>query len=253
MSVWSVAAAQSGSRPGDIDWNISRHLEFIHQAAEHHVNVLIFPELSLTGYELTLAQQLAMHINDARLEPFAEAASRHQMTIVIGLPLLDDTRPLLCALAVLPDATRLAYGKRNLFGDENLFFQPGTGVPLFGYRQHHIALAVCADIRVEEYARDAAERGAHLYATGVLSCEKSYEQVCYLLARWSAEYKMAVLMANHALPTGGVNSVVKSAVWNNAGQQIVVGSSGKEELVIARRQANNWQGEVHAFTLAGQK
>lgn len=127
MSVWSVAAAQSGSRPGDIDWNISRHLEFIHQAAEHHVNVLIFPELSLTGYELTLAQQLAMHINDARLEPFAEAASRHQMTIVIGLPLLDDTRPLLCALAVLPDATRLAYGKRNLFGDENLFSNPAQG------------------------------------------------------------------------------------------------------------------------------
>jgi predicted amidohydrolase len=58
MSVWSIAAAQSGSRPGDITWNISRHLEFILQAASHHIDLLIFPELSLAGYELSLVPTL---------------------------------------------------------------------------------------------------------------------------------------------------------------------------------------------------
>ncbi|EXU76159.1 carbon-nitrogen hydrolase family protein [Erwinia mallotivora] len=248
MSVWSVAAAQSGSRSGETDWNISHHLEFIHQAAEHQVNVLIFPELSLTGYELALSRELSMNMDDPRLEPFAIAASQHQMIIVIGLPLLDGDHTLLCPLAFLPDGTRLAYGKRNLFGDENLFFQAGAGIPLFGYQRHNIALAVCADISVEEYARDAALRGANLYATGVLASEKGYQHGCDFLVRWATQYKMAVLMANHALPTGGYQSAGKSAVWDEQGRQVVQGGSG-EQLVIARRTESGWQGEVHPVRL----
>ncbi|KAB8307887.1 hypothetical protein EH228_14370 [Erwinia endophytica] len=78
MSVWSVAAAQSGSRAGEIDWNISHHMDFIQQAAELQVDVLIFPELSLSGYELAFSPALAMEINDPRLIPFSIAASQYQ-------------------------------------------------------------------------------------------------------------------------------------------------------------------------------
>ncbi|WP_158784851.1 carbon-nitrogen hydrolase family protein [Pantoea sp. BAV 3049] len=246
MSVWSVAAAQSGSRPGEIDHNLSRHLDFIHQAAELQVDVLVFPELSLSGYELALSPTLAMEINDPRLDAFASAASEYQMSIVIGLPLLQGDQTLLGALTFLADGTKLAYGKRELFGEENLFFQAGEGVPLFGYRHHHVALAICADISVEEYARDAARRGANLYATSVLASEKGYAKDCEYLARWSKEYKMPVLMANHALPTGGYQSAGKSAFWDEQGRQVVSGSSG-EQLVIARRTGKDWQGEVHSL------
>ncbi|WP_338574759.1 carbon-nitrogen hydrolase family protein [Erwinia billingiae] len=246
MSVWSIAAAQSGSRPGDITWNISRHLEFILQAASHHIDLLIFPELSLTGYELSLVPTLAMTLDDPRLQVFADAATAHQMSIVIGLPLVNGEDILLSAVAFLPDGTKVAYGKRNLFGDEKLFFTAGEGVPLFGYQRHHVAMAICADISVEEYARDAARRGANLYATGVLVSEKGYHNDCEYLARWSREYKMAVLMANHALPTGGYQSAGKSTLWDESGRQVVAGGEG-EQLVIARRTGNDWQGEVHSL------
>lgn len=246
MSVWSVAAAQSGSRRGDIDRNLSRHLDFIHQAADLQVDVLVFPELSLSGYELALCPALAMEINDPRLDPLASAANLYQMSITVGLPLLDGEHTLLGALTFLPDGTKLAYGKRNLFGEEKLFFQAGEGVPLFGYQQHHVALAICADISVEEYARDAARRGANLYATGVLVSDKGYATDCEYLARWSKEYKMAVMMANHALPTGGYQSAGKSAFWDEQGRQVVLGGAG-EQLVIARRTGTDWQGEVHSL------
>lgn len=245
MSVWSIAAAQSGSRSGDIDWNISRHLDFVEQAAEHSVDLLIFPELSLTGYELALAPSLAMSLEDPRLDVFAKAAISHQMGIVIGLPLQDGPDTLLAAVAFLPEGTRISYGKRKLFGNEKLFFKAGQSVPLFGYQQHHVAMAICADISVESYARDAAQRGANLYATGVLVSEKGYHNDCEYLARWSRDYKMAVLMANHALPTGGYQSAGKSALWDESGRQVVLGGGG-EELVIARRKGKLWQGEVHA-------
>jgi len=244
MSVWSIAAAQSGSRPGEVEWNIERHLAFVRQAAEHQVDLLLFPELSITGYELALASELAMSIDDPRLDAFAAAATEHQMSIITGVPLQDGDCTRLCALAFLPCGTRLAYFKRKLVEAEKPFFQAGTGVPVFGYQDHHVAMAVCADISEEEYARDAARRGANLYATSVLLSERGYQKDCDYLARWSREFNIAILMANHALPTGGFQSAGKSAVWDESGRQVIVGGHG-EQLVIARRKDNKWQGEVH--------
>ncbi|WP_380177648.1 carbon-nitrogen hydrolase family protein [Kalamiella sp. sgz302252] len=249
MSVWSIAAAQSGSRPGNIAANIEHHLSFVRQAAEHQVDFLMFPELSLTGYELALASELAMPMNDARLDVFADAAAKYRMSIVTGLPLQDGESTRLAALTFLPDGTRLAYFKRNLVEAEKLFFEAGQSVPLFGYQHHYVAMAVCADISVEEFARDAASRGANLYATSVLLSENGYAKDCEYLARWAREFNIAVLMANHALPTGGYQSAGKSAIWDENGRQIAVGGSG-EQLIIARRKGREWSGEAQALRTA---
>lgn len=249
MSVWSVAAAQSTSRPADIAWNLAHHLSFVRQAAEQQVDLLVFPELSLTGYELTQSPELAMSIDDVRLEAFSRAACETQMAIVVGLPLRNGDETLLSALAFLADGTRLAYGKRNLYGSEKQYFAAGDSVPLFGYPQHYIALAVCADIGVEAYARDAALSGAHLYAAGVVVSESGYDKDCALLAGWSKTYRLPSLMANHASPTGGYLCAGKSAFWNEQGHRVIQGGEG-EQLVIARRDGNDWQGEVHSLRYA---
>jgi len=246
MSSWTIAAAQSGSRPGDIAWNIQHHLEFIQQAALLHVDLLMFPELSLTGYELPLMAELALPLDDERLQPFASAAQQHQMGISIGLPLQADDNVRLSALTFLPDGTRIAYSKRNLYGQEKEIFAAGHTVPMFGYQHHQVALAICADISVEAFARDASARGADLYATSVLVSEQGYETDCNYLARWSRDYQMAVVMANHAWPTGGYQCAGKSAFWDPTGRQVIRGGEG-EQLIIARRNGNHWQGETHSL------
>ncbi|MEJ4044488.1 carbon-nitrogen hydrolase family protein [Erwinia sp. SLM-02] len=244
MSGWNVAAAQSGSRPGDIAWNILHHLEFIRHAAAHGVDLLMFPELSLTGYELPLMAELALSIDDPRLQVFADAAVEHQMGIGIGLPLISEDNVRLSAVTFLADGTRIVYSKRNLFGEEKQIFTQGSGVPMFGHQRHNVVLAICADISVAQYAHDAARQGADLYATSVLVSEQGYEKDCEYLARWSRECRMAVMMANHAWPTGGYHSAGKSAFWGPDGRRVVQGGSG-EALIIARRSGNHWQGEVH--------
>ncbi|MCW1876505.1 carbon-nitrogen hydrolase family protein [Erwinia sp. INIA-01] len=244
MSGWNVAAAQSGSRPGDITWNIQHHLEFVRLAASRHVDLLMFPELSLTGYELPLMAELALSLDDPRLQVFAEAAVEYQMGISIGLTLIGENNVRLSAATFLPDGTRFAYSKRNLYGEEKQIFVPGAAVPMFGYQRHNVVMAICADISVEKFAQDAARQGADLYATSVLVSEQGYQQDCDYLARWSRDYRMAVMMANHAWPTGGYQSAGKSAFWGPDGRQVVQGGSG-EQLIIARRSGNHWQGEVH--------
>lgn len=244
MPHWSVAAAQSGSRPGDIAWNIQHHLDFIHLAARHHVDLLVFSELSLTGYTLPQIAELALSLDDPRLEVFVQAAAEYQMQICIGLPLENDCDVRLSAVTFMPDGTRLAYSKRNLFGEENQIFEKGVASPMFGRRHHHVVLAICADISIEMFAEDASRQGADLYATSVLVSEEGYEKECEYLSRWSQQFTIAVLMANHAWPSGGYIAAGKSAFWAPGGCQVAQGGSG-EQLTVARRSGNHWQGEVH--------
>ncbi|HJR33258.1 MAG TPA: nitrilase-related carbon-nitrogen hydrolase, partial [Pseudomonas sp.] len=49
MTTLTIAAAQSISVAGDLAANIARHLRFMQVAAEQGVQLLVFPELSLTG------------------------------------------------------------------------------------------------------------------------------------------------------------------------------------------------------------
>ncbi|MBP2167029.1 putative amidohydrolase [Erwinia toletana] len=244
MPLWSVAAAQYASRARDIDANISHHLRWIEHAAAQGVDLLLFPELSLTGYELEAAPELAMSPNDPRLELLASAARNHHMTVIVGLPLRMDHAQHIAAMSFLPDGTRLSYAKRQLHGSEQAFFAPGHGGPLFGVPTRNVALAVCADIAVEQFAREAAEGGADLYAAGALLSEQSYDNDCQLLARWATAYNMSVLLANHATPGGGYQCNGGSAFWDANGKQVIRAGDG-ELLMIARRNAGGWQAEVH--------
>ena len=60
MSDFKIAAAQVASVPGDIDRNIATHAAATAAAAQHGVSVLVFPELSLIGYEPSLAADPAL-------------------------------------------------------------------------------------------------------------------------------------------------------------------------------------------------
>jgi predicted amidohydrolase len=51
----AIAAAQTTAVPGDVAANLSQHLQLARAAAKACARVLLFPRLSLTGYELELA------------------------------------------------------------------------------------------------------------------------------------------------------------------------------------------------------
>ncbi|HSD11130.1 MAG TPA: nitrilase-related carbon-nitrogen hydrolase, partial [Candidatus Binatia bacterium] len=82
----SIAAAQTIPMRGDVDANVDQHVRLVHIAAEEQAQVLVFPELSLTGYELDLADDLAFSQSDPRLAPLVEAASSSSMTLIVGAP-----------------------------------------------------------------------------------------------------------------------------------------------------------------------
>src|SRR3546814_405205 len=162
----TCAAAQSISIPGDVHANLIHHQRFMHAAAEQNVQLLVFPELSLTGYERGLAAELAILPEDGVLQPLRDLARELGLTAVVGMPLrLSAGTPVLIgALVLRADGSLGVYTKQHLHPGEEVAFVPGHGGSMLVMGSDHIALAVCADFSHARHAAAAAEQCAKLYA-----------------------------------------------------------------------------------------
>lgn len=244
MVEFSIAAAQSPSVKGDIESNVRIHERFIRIAAEHDVHVVVFPELSLTGYEPELAGDLQIQIDDKRLYPISELARHFEMTIIIGAPLSSNqSKPYIGALVYGPDIS-VHYAKQHLHPGEEAFFSPGSRGCVIDVSGERLGLAICADISHASHAQNASQDGATLYAVGVLITESGYQEDIDLLQAYAKRHKMAVVMANHCSPTGGWNPAGKSAIWDENGNTAATSHGTDEALVIAEKGVETWRGTV---------
>ncbi|MHA4980303.1 carbon-nitrogen hydrolase family protein [Pseudomonas extremorientalis] len=249
MTALTLAAAQSVSIAGDVPANIERHLALMHAAAEHGVHVLVFPELSLTGYEPSLAAELAIAPEDALLAPLREMARELGLTAVVGMPirLAPGAGVLIGALVLGADGSLAVYTKQHLHPGEEAVFAPGQGGAALDIGDERIALAVCADFSRASHPRQAAQVGATVYAAGVLTSEGGYAADSALLQGYAAEHGLVVLVANHGGPSGGYVCAGRSAIWAADGRLLAAASGLGDALVIARRDGAVWAGQVVAL------
>ena len=111
-----IAAAQSCAHPADLPRNLDDHLRLMRIAQARGVRLLVFPELSLTGYEPTAAAALAQPADTPLLQPLRQLAEQARMTTVVGLPLRSPkhAKPLIAALILGADGSLGVYAKQHL-------------------------------------------------------------------------------------------------------------------------------------------
>ncbi|MGR3966427.1 carbon-nitrogen hydrolase family protein [Pseudomonas sp. 910_23] len=248
MTALTLAAAQTLSIAGDVEANIARHRVFMQAAAEQGVQLLVFPELSLTGYEPTLAADLAIAPDAPVLAPLREMARELQLTAVVGMPirLAPQADVLIGALVLGADGSLAVYTKQHLHPGEDVAFAAGQGGEALEWGNDRIALAVCADFSHASHPRHAAQAGANVYAAGVLISEGGYAKDSALLQGYAAEHRLLVLMANHGGPSGGWACAGRSAIWAADGRLLAAVPGVGEALVIAHRDDEHWVGQVVA-------
>ncbi len=225
----AIALAQTTPRAGDLAANLAQHLELASRAADEGASLVVFPELSLTGYELDLAAELAHDPQDERLAPLRELASARQLTLVVGAPLLREGRLHLAAF-VLEGARERHYTKRHLGTfpasvnpggpvppPEPSVFAPGALDPLLAHAGRSAALAICADTGRPSHPAAAAARGAQLYLASMFFTPGELADEHAKLARIAAEHALLVAAANFGGPSGGLPSAGGSAAWAPGG------------------------------------
>lgn len=161
-----VGLAQTDSRLGDVADNLERHLRWIGQARERGVDLLVFPELSLTGYRLFhLTARVALPASAPELRRLAEAAG--PMTVVVGFVEESKQGVLHNTSAVLVhDRPALLHRKLYLpsygiFQDVR-FVRPGRRLDLAHLSWGKAGVLICEDLWHPELARRLAAAGTRL-------------------------------------------------------------------------------------------
>ncbi len=150
MDVVRVALAQIAPALGQLDPNVARHLEILADARERKADLVVFPELGLTGYLLQdLAGEVAMRLDDPRLADLAAATSG--LSAVISFVEESIDHRLFISAGLFEDGA-MRHVHRKLFlptyglFDERRFFAAGDGLRAVPSRLGAgIGLAVCED------------------------------------------------------------------------------------------------------------
>src|ERR1700749_1125514 len=120
-----ICVAQTRPVRGDIESNIDGHKKLIDLSVAHGAAAIVFPELSMTGYEPELSNELATNQDDARFDAFQKIADDRSLTIGVGVPTKNGERVYISTVIFRPRGSRQTYSKRYLHPDEEKFFTAG--------------------------------------------------------------------------------------------------------------------------------
>ena len=190
-----IAIAQTKPVKGDIESNILNHERFILKAAELGANAIVFPELSLTGYEPRMAYQLAATAGDGRFSIFDELSVRHRIHVAVGMP-LRGAGGIIIAMVIFSGGERQVYTKEYLHEDELPFFINGKNEMLPFEAENKLSLAICYELSMEQHSEKAFRRGSHLYVAGVAKTQAGVESAAAQLSVIAKKYSMVVIMSN---------------------------------------------------------
>ena len=231
----TIALAQLPVSKAAVDDNLQTHLAYIERAAALGANVVAFPELSLTGYELALLSQLAMPRDDATFAALTAAAVATNTVVIAGCPLHNPNgKPYIAAVICFPNGEHTFYLKQHLHEGEEVYCAPGCDSGLIKVNGTRIALAVCADFTHPSHAATAAAQQADVYLASALISPGGYAYDAELLAATAKRHQLPVLLANHISTTGGWQTCGNSGGWNAAGELAVSANGTQPCLVLCR-------------------
>ncbi|MFT4692472.1 MAG: nitrilase family protein [Verrucomicrobiia bacterium] len=169
MNKIKAAAVQFNHRPGDTAFNLGRIDEFVKEAAAQSVDLLVFPEMCISGYWhvrnlsrdeiLKLAEPVPAGDSSQHL---LRLAKEHNMTIGAGLIEVDSDGNLFNTFVVaMPDGRIERHRKLHTFISEHML--SGCEYTVFDIPQGaRVGVLICYDCNIGENVRMNALLGAEI-------------------------------------------------------------------------------------------
>ena len=240
-----LAAAQTKPKRGDIASNLLDHYRLIALAAQKGANLIVFPELSITGYERENAAALAFTKDDYRIDHIKELAVDNNITIIAGAPIQNESELYIGEFIIFPDNSVSIYTKQFLHEGEDAFFQPSFDYnPMIVIEDQKISFAICADIDHTLHAENAAQKETSIYIASIFFSPNGIPNAYSHLQSYAQQHKMNVLMSNFSGESWGSPSGGKSAFWNNKGELVAQMNDSDSGLLIVEKQGDNWISQV---------
>ncbi len=243
-TVIKAAAAQIDCALCDLEANLQKHLGMIHRAAAAGVEVLLFPEMSLTGYQVgPRSIEVAIGMDDPLLARLAAAAG--DMTVIVGFVEEGFAAQFFNSAVALRNGKAVFHHRKlnpatygNL--EEGKYFATGRYVETFRLKPPFSAsVMICADLWNPALVYLAALHGTTLMFVPICS---AYESVGgqfsnprgwdLALRFYAMIYGMPLIMANRVGREDGLTFWGGSRILDAHGEMLAE-AGGDEELIVA--------------------
>jgi len=233
-----IAIAQNRPKIGTVQANLAGHQTLIEIAATQDAQLVVFPELSLTGYQPCRAAELACAAADPCFELLQSLCEQHKIALAVGLPMFATDAattanlPRISLLLFRPGHEPLVYSKQHLHADELPCFEAGPTCDGVFELDSKVGFSICFELSVKEHAERAFHAGAVVYIASVAKTLAGVKSANQRLAEIARLYSAPVLMANCLGMLDGVECVGKSAVWDRDGNQIAQLDDKNEGIIV---------------------
>ena len=237
-----VALAQIECEVGNKKQNLEHMEEFIEKATGKKADLIVFPELALTGYLCRdLIYELAEPIpTGPSTERIIELAKKHEVYIVFGMPERSEKIPSVIynsSVFVGPEGFIGRYRKMFLpthsVFEEKRYFRPGFEANVFRTEIGRIGLMICYDVYFPEVARLLSFKGAQMIVciSASPAVRRTYFEI--LLSARAVENCVFVSYVNLVGLENGLQFWGGSRLISPNGDLIAKAKYYEEDLVVA--------------------
>lgn len=233
-----IGVAQVQSHPGKIQKNIEIHKKWIACGISKRMDFIAFPELSLSGYEPKLADELAIDPYDLLLDEFQTISDQGSLIFGVGAPTRSKGGVLISMIIFQPYKERLIYSKQKLHPDEHPYFVAGDKQLIFETKDQKIAPAICYESIQKEHAEMVKDLGGQLYMASVAKSQHGVEEAYVHYSNIAKELKLPVFMSNCIGPCDEFHAAGHSGIWDANGNLMDKLASNTEGILLLDTDSN---------------
>lgn len=189
-----------------VDANLAAAAGWAAKAADAGIDLLLFPELSLTGYATSGPPVMPLDADHPACRRMAELAAAHDLILAAGLAWQENGAKYLAHGLWLPDGTIHIYKKTHLGQRERLEYAAGDHLPVFTLPKITVGIQLCLEQHFPEITQTLVLKGAQLilcpHATPRLNATERRESWHISLRARAYDNCVYVLAANQAGDNG---------------------------------------------------
>lgn len=234
-----VAAAQISCALGDVKTNIAKIRDSSSRAKGTGAEIIVFPEMSDTGYAMQVIAQRAGSWNDGAVPELQELANKIGIAIVSGVSEREGPAIYNSQVVIASSGAILAkYRKTHLFAvapiNEHTCFVPGKELSVCEVGEFRLGLSICYDLRFPELYRClAAEKESTLFIISSAWPLPRVEHFRVLAVARAIENQSYVVAANRVGKDDGITFGGSSVIIDPYGTVLAAASADREELIYA--------------------
>lgn len=238
MATIKVAVCQMDVQYGQPEANFRTVESLVEQVMEREEkpDVILFPELWNTGYDLTRLDEIADPDGERSKAMFSRLAQTYGVSIIGGSVAEMRSDGVYNTSYVFDDAGREVYhySKIHLFRllDEEKYLSAGNSLELFQLKETPVSVQICYDIRFPEAARKIAVSGGKVLFVSAQWPHPRLNHWRQLLIARAIENQMYIVACNRVGEGGGHSFCGHSMVVDPWGEVIAEGMQ-QEEILFA--------------------